>query len=371
MSSLSTAIDQLFTQITGRPFSMHELQRELQQVLRQAVGAPREDLDAALRRLEEPASDLPLLPAALLAVGCGALIEYGGSATTVAPMIFQRTSDALQLATSFVHACQDAARTRPTETSDPENAELCVEEYGEQISTQMPEEAQAWSALKMLCQAAIATLSDAHVRQSIRNDEPFIVALQAFPVQTSAIECIHKLLLILENEELTVLHPQFRRGYRIRISGLGDNFQLHTLLADALIGDPTHGWLPGERPDPVVVAAAKDGLCPHTLEESRTFPSAQGAFNLWNWQSLQTDGTLPTGTTQSRYWIWNEGTPADIATFEGTRIILLGPPPYARSWNAGRKFPFIPGQLEVLEILTQDRTEDWLSRLAAAPKSEA
>ncbi|HZR44737.1 MAG TPA: hypothetical protein VFB12_31790 [Ktedonobacteraceae bacterium] len=372
MSSLSIAVDQLFTQIKGRPFGMRELQSGLQQILQQATNAPREDLDAALQRLEEPVSNLPLLPAALLAVGCGALIEYGGSAAVVAPAIFQRTSDALQLAAPFIRACQDAARTRPNETSDPENAELCVEEYGERVSMQMPEEAQAWSTLEMLCNAVIASLMHvARLRQFIRTDEAFTPALLAFPVQNSAIECIRKLLQILDNEELIVLHPALRRGYRVRISGLGDNFQLHTLLADALIGDPAQGWLPSERPDPVVVAAAKDGPCPHTVEENRAFPIAQGAFNLWNWHGLQTDGTLPTGNTQSRHWIWNEGMPADITTFEGTRVVLLGPQPYARTWSAGRYFPSIPGQLEVLEILTQNRTEDWLTRLATASKPEA
>jgi hypothetical protein len=81
------------------------------------------------------------------------------------------------------------------------------------------------------------------------------------------------------------------------------------------------------------------------------------------------DGALPTpGTTQSRYWIWNEGTPADISLFEGSRIILLGPPPYTRTWSAGRSFPSIAGQLDVLDLLTPAQIEDWLTRLAAAPK---
>ena len=43
--------------------------------------------------------------------------------------------------------------------------------------------------------------------------------------------------------------------------------------------------------------------------------------------------------TGSAYWIWNEGVPADIPTFEGTRVVLLGPPPYERSWNSVRRFP--------------------------------
>jgi hypothetical protein len=34
------------------------------------------------------------------------------------------------------------------------------------------------------------------------------------------------------------------------MSGVGDNFQLHTPLADRLIGDPGRGLVSGERPAP-------------------------------------------------------------------------------------------------------------------------
>lgn len=370
MSLLSTTIDHLFLHIKTSSLDMSELRNELQQILQQATRAPREDLDGALQRLEELVGSLPLLPAALIALGCGALVEYGGSPSAVIPVIFRRTGEALQRAASFVSACKEAARAQPSQAAENEDAEQCVETYGEQVSQRMPEEARAWSALPMLFRVALAILmGDARARQLVRDNISFTTALKGFPVQNTDVVCIHKLLQILEHEVLIILHPGLRRGYRVRINGIGDNFQLHTLLADALIGDPTHGWLPGERPDPIVVAAAKDGPCPRTVEENQTFPVAQGAFNLWNWQGLQADGTLPTpGTTQSRSWIWNEGTPADISLFEGSRVILLGPPPYARTWSAGRSFPSIAGQFDVLELLTPAQIEDWLTRLAAAPK---
>lgn len=368
MSSMSEAVDQLFEQVKGRTFDLRDLQGVLQQILQQAANAAREDVDLALESMEELVSNMPLLPAALVAVGCGALVENGASTQVIGPAICQRTYDALQLATDFVSACQDEARKQPG-ASDPDDGETCVEEYGQQVSTEKPTEAQGWSALEMICPATSAILiRDARMRRGMRAFEPFMTALQAFPIQLSSIENLRKLTQVLDNEELIILHPTLRRGYRVRISGISDNFQLHTLLADALIGDPAKGWLLGERPDPIVVAAAKDGPCPRTREENRDFPTARGAFNLWNWQGLQADGSLPTGNDQTHYWIWNEGTPADIASFEGTRVVLLGPQPYTRTWSAGRYFPALAGQLEVLEVLTPARTSDWLARLAAAHK---
>ena len=49
-------------------------------------------------------------------------------------------------------------------------------------------------------------------------------------------------------------------------------------------------------------------------------------------------------------------------------MILVGPPPYARSWNAGRFFTDMNGELEVVRQLSGDETRDWLARLAAAPR---
>jgi hypothetical protein len=103
-------------------------------------------------------------------------------------------------------------------------------------------------------------------------------------------------------------------------------------------------------------------------EERGNFPPAVGAFNLWNWQGLLPDGSLPTGLNGKEHWIWNEGVPADVAPFEGQRVVLLGPSPYARTWNAGRFFPAMKGELEVLEILAPAQVQDWLSRIAAAPR---
>jgi hypothetical protein len=173
------------------------------------------------------------------------------------------------------------------------------------------------------------------------------------------------LLQVLDDEELLVLDPALRRGYIVMISGIGDNFQLHTLLADALIGDPRHGWLPGRRPDPRVIAVARDA--PLQEDEDSTMV-AEGSFNMVNWTGLACDGTVLTGTGAHTHWIWGEGVPADILPFAGTRVILLAPPAYARSWNATRRFPLMPAELTVRRQLSLEEAETWLHRFATAPR---
>jgi hypothetical protein len=147
------------------------------------------------------------------------------------------------------------------------------------------------------------------------------------------------LLLVLDDEPLLVLDHATGRGYRVTISGIGDNFQLHTLLAAALIGDESRGLLPGRRPTEAEIAAASDG------EDLTPSGGIRGNFNL-----VDAYGE----------WIWNEGRPADIPKLEGVRVVVLDPPPYERSWNAGRAYPLMRPTVTVTGMLPAGEARQWL-----------
>jgi hypothetical protein len=151
---------------------------------------------------------------------------------------------------------------------------------------------------------------------------------------------LYGLLLVLDDEPMVVLHRATGRGYRVTISGIGDNFQLHTLLAAALIGDESRGMVPGKRPTDAEIAAASDG------EDMTPAGGIRGNFNL-----VDAYGE----------WIWNEGRPADIPELEGTRVVVIDPPPYARSWNPGRAYPLMRPTVTVTGLLPPDEAKHWLS----------
>jgi hypothetical protein len=175
------------------------------------------------------------------------------------------------------------------------------------------------------------------------------------------------MLQVLDDEALLVLHVEQRKGFEIRISGIADNFQLHILLAGAIIGLPAKGLVAGQAPSQRAVAECRDA---HT--EKRGGEIVVGPFNLYNWTALQPDGSLPEGQGMdgAAHWIWNEGCPADIAVFAGGRVVLLGPPPYHRQWRAGRPFAGMPGELTVERQLTEAEVSAWLHQLAHAPRSQ-
>jgi|GEM_PF-2644380 len=149
-----------------------------------------------------------------------------------------------------------------------------------------------------------------------------------------------KMLSVLDDEPLLVLHPASDRGFRFRMSGIADNFQLHLLLLGALAGNGP-GRIEGIVPAAAAVAAASDG-------ETSSGLTAQSTWQLANWFALRPDRLIDLMTDTNDYlrsWIWNEGVPAEIARFDGQRVVLIGSSPIHRSWNVQRVFPAMHGRL--------------------------
>ncbi|MFJ3980071.1 hypothetical protein [Streptomyces sp. NPDC090021] len=194
--------------------------------------------------------------------------------------------------------------------------------------------AEQWQppALAVLCRSAEVRLRDTAALLSACRD---LAALERHDLK-----CLAYALAVLDDELLVVLHRPTGTGYEIRIGGIGDNFQLHTLLAHVLVGG---GHVPGTRPSAESVRLATD---PEPAR-GRTQAVATGAFEL-----LAPDGER----------IWNEGLPDDIPVVEGRRLLVLDEPEYQRSWNADRFFPHLAGTAELTRVLTADETRTWLAR---------
>jgi hypothetical protein len=167
------------------------------------------------------------------------------------------------------------------------------------------------------------------------------------------------MLGVLEDEPVVVIEPETKLAILGGISGVVDNFQLNVLLMD---GFPKSGLF-ARRRVPQRVAAIARGEGPQQSSDTVT-----GVWNLYTWEAIESGGTLPDpgDTGSSKFWIWNEGTPADIPVFDGRRAILLGPASYPRSWQSQRMFSKLQAKLEIERKLTEDETDDWLRRMVAA-----
>lgn len=155
---------------------------------------------------------------------------------------------------------------------------------------------------------------------------------------------LHGLLLVLDDAPLIVLHRQSGRGYRVTISGIGNNAQLQTLLAARLIGEPEAGWLPGVPPSRDMTAAA-DGSGP-----VQPPGGIVTQFSLADPRGARVPGA---------------GRPADIPLLRGERVIVLDPPS-RETWGPGRVYPLMQPSLRVEYQLTPEDAAAWLAKAQPA-----
>ncbi|MFJ1756445.1 hypothetical protein [Kitasatospora sp. NPDC088134] len=282
-------------------------------------------------------------PRAVLATAAGFCVERGADPQACAGPILTAVQEEVGAALGL------ARRWRETAGADAElpgtgedAAEALVERLGG-AEYETVRAALAWCGIEDWQAPALAVLCrSTAVRQ--RYGAALLPAVDALAaLGAHDLKCLRYALAVLDEVPVTVLHRPSGTGYRIRIAGIGDNFQLHTLLAHLLIGG---GHLPGEAPSAEAVRLATDPA----PARGRSGVDTHGAFEL-----LAPDGER----------IWNEGLPADIPVVDGERVLVLDTPAYRRGWNADRFFPLLPGRAELLHVLPPAEAAARLARTTA------
>jgi hypothetical protein len=342
-ADLGKRVDNLVGAVDGRD------DKRFFAALRGIVGAtPKarpDEVDAALARLTSVLAEIPLGMGGDLAQVAGSMADYGtDAAVVVVPTLVSRATNAMEQAARFAELYGAVFGDLP----DPDDAGQIgptIERFVETAPNRgmaQPDAynlVQAWFSGGKWVQPVLYLSQRKDVRAVLPERPRLTAAIDATREHIGTAHWLYGLLLVLDDEPLVVLHRATRRGYRVTISGVGDNFQLHTLLAAALIGDESQGLVPGQRPSASEIAAASDG------EDLTPAGGIRGNFNL-----VDAHGE----------WIWNEGRPADIPKLEGKRVVVIDPPPYPRSWNAGRPYPLMRPTVTVDGMLPADEAAHWL-----------
>jgi hypothetical protein len=373
MSRLKVAVDQLVSEAltTESPDTLKPLAEAVFEICTDAAPPEQAEAIATLCQALDPKY---AQVSGWLAITAGGIVEAGAAPTLLAERLITLLPALLQKATEF---CEFAVAY----ALSPEQSEEIEDDtggvwFGDQflppqraleVAGRKPEGADVCNALPLWCTPAVACLTrDATSRKRAQAALPPMARLAEL---NSDVHCLSVLMSVLDDEPFLVFHPATNQGYRLRVSGVADNFQLHTLLADSLI-KPTSssplGWLrssadglPGTRPHPLAAAVARgDG------PQESDAPS-QGVWDLYNWTAIQPDGRLPDNVPSS-HWIWGEGKPSDIECFEGFRVVLLGPPSYVRSWNTARFFQALRASVIIEETFSSGAVQEWLRRLGQA-----
>ena len=318
-------------------------------IVERAGRADVDELSAGLLRLAPALERVALGNGTTLAQLVAGLIEAGADPLPVLDVLVDRVATGLELAAQFGELAEKLGDEVAAPTSADEYralrervvaaapaAGLTAEDAGEIT--------QAWFTVNDWIPALLVPLQQKVVRQELPDRDRLTRATAAMTEHAADAVWLLGLLLVLDDEPLLVLHRPSGRAYEVTISGVGDNFQLHTLLAAALIGDPAIGLIPGARPHPAWTAAATNGdLAPAD--------GVDGQFNLVDGRGA---------------WIWNEGRPSDIPLLGDHRVVVLDPPPYERSWNIGRTYPLMPPHVTLDRILEADEAAAWFLRVAPA-----
>jgi hypothetical protein len=316
---------------------------------RAVPGSTRDEVQTALTRLE-PALRLPFGIAGDLAQLMGGMAEYGTDPAVVVPTLVDRAAEAMESAARFARLHRVAFGDPPRPDAHDQIGRTLERFAGPAGGHDLDEReaellVQAWFCADAWVQPVLYLCQRADVRTTLPQRDRLTAAIEPVRELYGTSDWLAGLLLVLDDEPLLVLDRGFAgtgRGYHVTIGGIGDNFQLHTLLAAALIGDPSRGLLPGRPPTAAEVAAAGMG------DVLQPEGGLRGSWNL-------VDG--------HGEWIWNEGRPADIPHLDGVRVVVLDPEPYPRTWNTGRQYPLMTPLLRVDGPVPSAEAVGWLSRV--------
>ncbi|MFI6579378.1 hypothetical protein ACIBFB_26645 [Nocardiopsis sp. NPDC050513] len=336
-AAFQRVLDTAVSQAPEFPSAVHDVFRLSSQVSKDELATAMEALAPVLAECESVAG-----VAADLAVLAGALVESGAPAGQVGLEVLRQLGSYGQAAVAFMHAWdKTGGGSLPAPHTVTETEEKRVEEV---LGDNAPLATVGWWTSQRYGLAAKAMLGDSGVRAAVRGDTSALEGLsqivRALSTQLSEFGEVRELLRMAEVSRVLVLDRASWRGFRVRFDGLGDNFQLHTLLADALVGKEGRG-IPGTRPDPRWSAASRNSPVDPLADVVRG-----------EWDLVGGDGT----------WVGNEAVPGDIPLVDGERVLVLEPQSLAHSWRAGRRHPHIPGSLEILEEMHPDEAAAWWSR---------
>jgi len=299
-----------------------------------------------------------------LAILAGACVEWGGSPVPLSDVLPRRAVNAMVGCSVFprlwrmVSGGQPLPRERPDTEVVRQVADYAVS-HGRNANAYAIV-AEAWFDVIEWINPLITCMGHREFRSAlpaevvteVREAAAAIAAVQGDWLAedtTSRAHFLEGLAIVLDDEPLIVLDPASGRGFRLTMGGVGDNWQLHTLLADRLCGPD---GVPGlEPPRPDWVAEATDAPL---VSRSPADPVLR-RFRLY-------DGT-------GRY-VYPEGRPADIGAVEGTRVLVLHPPNGSFGWSNARVYEGMKPTLTLDAVLAPAEASAWLGRIAPADETD-
>ena len=296
-----------------------------------------------------------------LAVLAGALVERGASPLALAEILPKQAVATMVRYVTLQQIWPMAADGRPLPEFRPPYNEAALNDVERTVvayaKRQGMDEQQAlliaysWFSVNDWINPLISALGVREFRSTMTRREQVRDGAAALMEESERAHWLYGLTLVCDDEPLVVLDPKTARGFRLTMSGVGDNYQLHTLLADRLMAPGRGGLLEGPRPEPAWVDAAGTGRIGPIISPTPIYRR----FRLFDGHGS---------------YISPEGWPADIEPFDGTRVLVLHPPLGNYGWNHGRSYMHMAPSLTLDREIARTEAAHRLSRVIPAKETD-
>ncbi|MBK9001816.1 MAG: hypothetical protein IPM35_39340 [Myxococcales bacterium] len=344
---LDGALARYLSVARAEPFDQEAAKSAASGLLSAAASAsPPESAEALSALAADVARDAESL--VLSAVMAGALIERGAPGEALESVLFPRLQT--WLAESVVLLDALLAEHPPAAGEQSVDDELDENEW---VGTRLSEE-RPWALIGDTYLPAVALLGASP--KARRGERALLPALRRLEPYHPGASWLRQMLDVLDDEPLVVIDVAARKGSAGSMSGVASNFELFVLIADAVAGE-----LGLPRPPEAAVRC----LSGQGAQDSGIVVEA--AFNAYAYSALGAACKLPEASDYggSAHWIWGEGEPWEIPALEGTRVVLIGPPSYARLVPAQRTFASLRARLD-MRPMARDEVDAWIARIVRA-----
>lgn len=274
---------------------------------------------------------------------CGSLIENGFPAKFVIDEFVVFFKKGIKESLPFIKSCEEELQKK---SENEEESEFdIIERKKEELKIELSQSIKSLEGLDAYHQCGISIFSSG--REEFEKGKSSLSNVSEYSIYNRAFYWFSKLFEVLYDEPIIVIDLIAKKGFKGRISGIVDNFQLQILL----MGLP-------ELNDEVVVHQKHldvvKGFGVQQLDESIV-----GKWNMFNWEYLKNDSKEDSPSySDSQYCIWGEGIPDDISKFNNYRVILLDKPSYSRGLPVQRTFKNLNARIRVQKKLNKNQIKE-------------
>ncbi len=358
MENLQQATDNFIEAMSSPLSSNEEVNSLLQGCFKHLSEAKTDDVNFFMKRVFA-LSGLPNIDRASLATTiCGYLVEKGFPSDAILPNMINLYDNLLNKSRIFYEMLY--AEIRSIDELD-ENREAKINKiFSNLVGDKEVISTETYNAIVSLdkfyaCAISLFSISKDNLAAAKKRLGEKVAFVGAY---NQGCYWVDKLFTVLFDEPIVVIDIDKKIGFKGKMSGVVDNYQLQQLLMGLPLLNDGKTSIPEE--DLEVING--EG-------EQKTERSIECKWNMYNlelceqtnWQRIVNNTENPSQPVDFRNtWIWGEGTPSGISIHDGYRVVLLGTSSYNRSSTVQRTFKNLKASIEIEKELSSKEIDNWL-----------